>query len=110
MLLLSNDDDLADPVSLTFHLITSSLILHILAVTTSTRSMAMSLPTMNFRDVKRREMGILEDPCVPVQSSILYTTTIYGKCAHLRIIGVVPEMNFSVFFGEYDWRQRDDCK
>ena len=58
LLLLSNDDDLVDPVSLIFHLITSSLILHILAVTTSTRSMAMSLPTMNFRDVKRREMGI----------------------------------------------------
>ena len=36
---------------ITFHLSTSSLILHILEVATSTRSIAISFPTINFKEV-----------------------------------------------------------
>ena len=44
-------------LSPTFHLITSSLILHIRAVTTSTLRMAMSLPTMNWKKHGKRRVS-----------------------------------------------------
>lgn len=62
-------EEVLDP---TFHLITSSLMLHILADTTSTRRIAMSLPTMNCAgDAKRVLCDTTFDVCDhrPVQCS-----------------------------------------
>ncbi len=84
---------------------TSSLMLHILAVTTSTRSMAISLPTMNFarkvqrHEVRHRNLGFFHSGGALRRDD--------GKkrvrSTHLRIIGIIPQVNVPIFIGEVDW-------